>query len=150
MVFPGIEHVRWANASVVLRSEQVMKPDPRSTTAPKLILQAIHLDLTAAMEAIMRDKFDVLLRRNEYIVRINVRLHQDQTLGTEHHYTATAQIEIGGPDLVASADGKEAYDVIDELVEKLDRQLKTRQGRRKDKRNHPHSTEIDAALPKVE
>lgn len=128
----------------------IMKPAPSETTGPRIILQAIHVELTEAMQQIMRDKFAVLLRHNDYIVRINVRLHQDQTLGTEHHYTATGQIEIGGPDLVASAEGKEAYDVLDELVEKLDRQLKSRQGRRKGKRNHPQSPEIDAALPKIE
>jgi putative sigma-54 modulation protein len=115
----------------------------------RIILQGIHVELTDAMQAVMRGKFEALLRHNEYIVRINVRLHQDQKLGTEHHYSATAQIEIGGPDLIASADGKEAYEVIDELVEKLDRQLKSRQGRRKDKRNHPHAPEINAPLPKV-
>lgn len=102
------------------------------------------------MLSVIQDKLSVLLGHNEYIVRINVRIHQDQTMGTEHHYTATGQIEIGGPDLVATAEGKEAYTVIDELVEKLDRQLGRRQGRRKDKRNHPHAPEISADLPKVE
>lgn len=116
----------------------------------RIILQGIHVELTDAMQSVMREKFGTLLRHNDYIVRINVRLHQDQTLGTERHYSGTAQIEIGGPDIVASADGKEAYDVIDELVDKLDRQLKTRQGRRKDKRNHPHAPEIEAPLPKIE
>lgn len=127
-----------------------MKPDPRVTTGPRIILQGIHFELTDALEQIMRDKFAVLLRHNDYIVRINVRMHRDQTMGTESHFTATGQIEIGGPDLVASAEGKDAYDVVDELVEKLDRQLKSRQGRRKDKRNHPQAPEIDAALPKTD
>ena len=53
-------------------------------------------------------------------------------------------------DVIEASNGKEAYDVIDELVEKLDRQLKSRQGRRKDKRNHPHAPELNAPLPKVE
>lgn len=127
-----------------------MKPDPDQTSASKLVLQAIHFDLTEAMEQVIRDKFAVLLRHNEYIVRVNVRIHQDQTMGTERHFTATGQIEIGGPDLVASAEGKEAYVVLDELVEKLDRLLSRRQGRRKDKRNHPAAPEIDVVLPKVE
>lgn len=127
-----------------------MKPDPDQTSASKLVLQAIHFDLTEAMEQVIRDKFAVLLRHNDYIVRVNVRIHQDQTMGTERHFTATGQIEIGGPDLVASAEGKEAYVVLDELVEKLDRLLSRRQGRRKDKRNHPEAPEIDAVLPKVE
>lgn len=127
-----------------------MRPSVSDELDSKLIIQGIHLDLSEAMRAVIREKFGVLLRHNEYIVRINLRLHRDQTLGTDHHYSATAQIEIGGPDLVASADGKEAYDVLDELVEKLDRQLKSRQDRRKDKRNHPHPTEFKANLPKTQ
>lgn len=115
----------------------------------RIIMQGIHVELTAAMQNAIREKFAVLLRHEERIIRINVRLHQDQTLGTEHHYTATAQIEIGGPDLVASFDGKDAYDVLDGLVAKLDRLLRQRAGRRKDKRNHPHDVELDAELPKV-
>lgn len=127
-----------------------MNPESTDTFASKLKIQGIHFELTEAMQNIMHEKFGVLLRHNEYIIRVNVRIHQDQTLGTEHHYTATGQIEISGPDLVASAEGKDAYDVMDQLVEKLDRQLEKRHGRRKDRRNHPQSPEIEAALPKME
>jgi putative sigma-54 modulation protein len=137
---------RWRDAVVCER----MNSDSTDALLSKIKLQGIHLDLTEAMQNIIREKVATLLRRNEYIVRINVRLHQDQRLGTEHHYTATGQIEIAGPDLVASAEGKEAYDVIDQLVEKLDRQLERRHDRRKDQRNHPHAPEIETALPKIE
>ncbi|MDF3058885.1 MAG: sigma 54 modulation protein/ribosomal protein [Rariglobus sp.] len=116
----------------------------------KLIIQGVHLELTEALQAAIREKFAVLLRHNEFIVRINVRLAQDQTLGNEHHYRATAQIEIGGPDLVATADGKEAYSVMDELVEKLTRLLERRHGLRKDRRNHPREIELDANIPKAD
>src|SRR5215217_1434851 len=126
-----------------------MNSDTTSDLSSKIILQGIHFDLTEAMQNIMREKFAVLLRHNDYIVRINVRLHQDQRLGNEHHYTGTAQIEIRGPDLVASAEGKDAYDVLDVLVDKLDRQLERRHGKRKDARNHPSAPDIDIDLPKA-
>ena len=128
----------------------MMNPEPSENVPSKIKLQAIHFELTEAMENILHEKLGVLLRHNDYIIRINVRLHQDQTMGTERHYTATAQIEIGGPDLVASAEGKEAYEVIDALVEKLDRLVERRHGKRKDRRNHPESPEIGAGLPTVE
>jgi putative sigma-54 modulation protein len=127
-----------------------MNPEDESQDInSRLKLQGVHLDLTAAMQEVMREKFAVLLRHNDYIIRVNVRLQQDQRIGNEHHYTATAQIEIGGPDIIASAEGKEAYAVLDELVAKLDRQLERRHGRRKDNRNHPHEVDIDVDLPKV-
>lgn len=118
--------------------------------AAKIILQGVHLELTPAMQNIMREKFSVLLRHNEYIVRINVRLNKDQTRGRQSHYTATGQIEIGGPDLVARVEGDDAYNVIDGLVDKLDELLLDRHERRKDKRNHPRDVDIDVDLPKVQ
>ncbi len=112
-------------------------------------MQGIHVELTDAMKTMIREKFGRLLGRNERIIRIHVRLHQDQTMGTERHYTLTSHIEIGGPDLVATAEGTEAYDLIDQVVEKLDLLLDRRHGRRKDKRNHPHDVELESELPKV-
>jgi putative sigma-54 modulation protein len=115
----------------------------------KIHMQGVHIDLTAAMQNVIREKFSVLLRHNERIVRVNVRLHQDQTRGKKHHYTATGQIEIGGPDIVATVKGEDAYSVLDGLVEKLDEQLRELHERRKDKRNHPQEVELEAELPKV-
>jgi putative sigma-54 modulation protein len=115
----------------------------------KIIMQGVHVELTAAMQAVIREKFSILLRHNERIVRVNVRLHQDQTRGKNYHYSATGQIEIGGPDIVATVKGEDAYNVLDGLVEKLDEQLRERHERRKDKRNHPQDVEIDTVLPKV-
>src|SRR6478672_9897036 len=103
--------------------------------ASKIIMQGVHIDLTAAMQNVIRDKFSVLLRHNEWIVRINIRLQQDQKRGNNHHFTATGHIEIGGPDIVATVKGDDAYGVIDSLAENLDEQLRERHERRKDKRN---------------
>ena len=115
----------------------------------KIILQGIHFDLTPAMQNTVREKFAVLLRHNTWIVRVHVRIHQDQTRGTKHHYTATGQIELRGPDIVASVKGDDAYSVLDGLVEKLDEQLRERHERLKGKRNHPADIELASNLPKV-
>lgn len=127
-----------------------MKPlDTSDDLASKIILQGIHVELTPAMQEIMRDKFSGLLRHNPFILRIDVRLHSTQTLGKNHLYRVSAQVEIGGPDLNASAEAPEAYDAIDEVVAKLTQLLERRHGRRKDKRNHPQDIELESALPKV-
>lgn len=118
--------------------------------ASRIILQGVHVELTPAMQNIMRGKFLVLLRHNEYIVRLNVRLNKDQTHGRQSHYTATGHIEISGPDIVAHVEGDDAYNVIDGLVDKLDQLLLDRHERRKDRRNHPHGVELDAPIPKME
>lgn len=117
--------------------------------AAKILMQGIHVDLTPGLQAAIREKFETLLQHNERIIRLNVRLHKDQTLGTEHHFTATGQVELSGPDLVAHADDKDAYVALDKLSQKLDQLLERRHDRRKDKRNHPHGIELAADLPKV-
>jgi len=127
-----------------------MKPIPQSDLETKLILQGVHLELTDALQQTLREKFGRLLARNEHIIRIEARVRLDQTIGTEHHYTVVAQIVIGGPDLVASAEGKEVYNLIDEVVEKLDHLLERRHGKRKDSRNHPKNVEVGGAIPKTE
>jgi putative sigma-54 modulation protein len=116
----------------------------------KIIMQGVHIELTEAMKNAIREKFGRLLRHNPWIIRFNIRLHQDQTVGRDHHYTATGQMEIGGPDLVASVEGNDPYSLFDELEGKLDTLLRRRHGIRKDKRNHPHDVELEANLPKVE
>lgn len=130
-----------------------MKPkasDLSDDLGSKIILQGIHLDLSPSLQETIRDKLSVLLRHNPYILRIHVRLHANQALGQNHRYRASAQVEIGGPDFNASAEGAEAYDVIDELVAKLTKLLERRHGLHKDRRNHPHEIELQTGgIPKA-
>ncbi len=129
-----------------------MKPkdtDLSDDLGAKILMQGIQVELTASLQNAIRDKFAVLLRHNPYIIRINVRLHSNQTRGQSHLYRASGQIEIGGPDLNASAESPEAYDALDLLVAKFTKLLERRHGLRKDRRNHPHEIELAAAIPKA-
>ncbi|MEO7736931.1 MAG: ribosome-associated translation inhibitor RaiA [Candidatus Dojkabacteria bacterium] len=120
------------------------------TQPDKITMQGVHLELTEAMQNVIREKFSALLRHNDRIIRINVRLRSDQKVGShQHHYSATGEIEISGPNLIANTEGMDAYVVLDELVVTLDRLLERRHGQRKDKRNHPHQVELDTELPKT-
>ncbi len=117
--------------------------------AAKIIMQGIHVELTPALQTAILEKFETLLRHDERIIRLNVRLHKDQHVGRDYHYTATAQAEVSGPDLIAQAEDKDAYVALEKLSQKLDHLLERRHDRRKDKRNHPHSIELESDLPKV-
>lgn len=113
--------------------------------ASKIAMQGIHVELTPALQNAIRDKCAVILRHDARIIRLHVRLHRDQTLGSESHFTVTSRIEIGGPDLVASVEGKDAYSALDALVEKLDRLLERRHGLRKEQRKLPAGAGIARA-----
>jgi putative sigma-54 modulation protein len=103
----------------------------------KLNFQGVHIELTEAMRTRVHDRLAGVLRHNADIVRINIRLHHDQATSAGAHYTATAQVEIGGPDAIASAAGTDAYAVLEELAEKLSRQLERRHDRLKQPRTSP-------------
>ena len=111
----------------------------------KLLMQGIHVELTPSMQERIRDKFTVVLSRSDEIIRVHVHLHLDQKSGSVNHFTAKGRIEIGGPDLTATAEGEDAYGVIDGLANKLDHLLERRHGLHKDRRHQRPA----AAAPEV-
>lgn len=113
------------------------------------IVRGVHLDLTEALRQAVANKAERLLRHNDYIIRIRIDLELDKTKDINHKFIAKGHIEIGGPDLIASVASEDRDKSIDLLVDKLDRLLERRHGIRKDKRNHPHATEIASGLPKT-
>jgi putative sigma-54 modulation protein len=122
---------------------------PRPVDAEKFIIRGIHLDLTDALRQIAAEKAARLLRHNDHIVRIRVDLELDKTRGAADQFIAKGRVEISGPDLIASVHSEDAYKSLDLLVDKLDSLLRARHGLRKDKRNHPHATDLEAELPKT-
>jgi len=117
--------------------------------ASKLIVRGVHLDLTEALRQAVANKAERLLRHNDYIIRVRIDLELDKTKDINHRFIAKGHIEIGGPDLLASVSCEDCYKSIDLLVDKLDRLLERRHGIRKDKRNHPHATDLATELPKT-
>lgn len=114
----------------------------------RLIASGIHLDLTPALKAVIREKVGKLLRHEPRMVRVRLDLEHDQTKGAGEQFVAKGRIEIGGPDLLAQAATADAYRSVDEVVAKLDRALRKRAADRKGKRNHPRPPEI-GEIPKT-
>ncbi|MCW5549259.1 MAG: ribosome-associated translation inhibitor RaiA [Opitutaceae bacterium] len=123
-------------------------PTPEDLAA-KLIIRGIHLDLTDALRNIVTQKAERLLRHNEHLIRIRIDLEHDKTRGSADQFIAKGHLEIGGPDLLASVATEDCYKSIDLLMDKLDRLIRRRHRRFKDKRNHPHAVELTDALPKT-
>lgn len=120
--------------------------NPTEDSASKIILQGVHLELTAALQNTLRERISVLLRHDPRIVRIHVRLTQEQARGRNPLFSAAGRVELSGPDLVASVEGDEAYSLIDRLVDRLDEQLSDRHDRRTDKRNAGSHDDLAAKL----
>lgn len=126
-----------------------MTPLTPEVIGAKLILRGIHINLTESMKAAVHEKVARLLRHEPRIDRIRIDVDHDKTKGSKPHFIAKGQIEIGGPDLVASVDSDDAYKSVDLLMDKLDGLLRKRHSALKEKRHHPHAVELDVTLPKA-
>jgi putative sigma-54 modulation protein len=117
----------------------------------ELIISGRHLELTESLKTFVREKTEKLFRHEDRIVRIRIELEVDriQTRAKDYLFTAKGIIEIMGPDMVASETSEDMHKSIDLLVSKLDRMIRRRSRLAKVKRNHPHSVEIPALLPKI-
>lgn len=126
---------------------------PSKTTLPadsRIIVRAVHFNLSAALETAAREKAVRLLRHEDRIIRIRLDLEHDKTRNPLHAFVAKGHIEIRGPDLIASVDSDEPQTALDALIDKLDSLLRKRASAAKTKRHHPHGVEIPARIPKVE
>lgn len=101
----------------------------------KIHVQGIHLTLTPALTQAMHEKAERLLRHNSHIIRVRIDLEFHDNKTPEERFTAKAQVEIDGPDLVASATSEDGYKSVDLLVDKLDKLIRERHAKRVHGRN---------------
>lgn len=77
-----------------------------------------HVEVTASLKAVTLDKFNKLERHFDKITSINVTFDVEKL-----RQIAEASIFVAKGELHAKAESEDMYAAIDELVEKLDRQL---------------------------
>ncbi len=102
-----------------------MNSDNTLNLGDKLIIRGIHLNLTDAMKTVISTKAERLLRHEPRIVRIRINVEPHWADGRTH-FEAKGHIEISGPDCHVSAVSEDGYNAIDQLIDKLDRQLRKR------------------------
>ena len=120
-----------------------------SSAADRLIVRGIHLELTDAIRDAVAEKSARLFRHEDHIVRLRIDLEHDKTQHVNHRFVAKGQIEIRGPDLIASVTCDDAYKSVDLLVDKLDGLLRKRHSHHKEKTHHPRAVELTDELPKT-
>jgi len=77
-----------------------------------------HVDLTDSLNGFIEQKFEKLERHYDHITQVHVVLSVEKL---QHQAEATAHVT--GAELFANADAQDMYTAIDQLVDKLDRQL---------------------------
>jgi putative sigma-54 modulation protein len=84
----------------------------------QITISGHHLDLTDPLKAYVHSKLERLGNHSDFITNIHVTL---TVVKLDH--TAEAIVHVNGKDVFADAKNGDMYAAIDQLVDKLDRQL---------------------------
>lgn len=107
----------------------------------KILVSGVHLEITPALRAAAVKKAARLLRHQIKLVRVRISL--ELVNSDRSSFVAKGQIEIAGPDLIASVASDDGYKSIDLLVDRLDRMLRERTRTLANRRNNrPEGTEF--------
>jgi putative sigma-54 modulation protein len=102
-----------------------------------LTISGQHLEVTPAMRSYVTTKLDRVIRHFDQVVDVKVRLTVDNQKEKERRQRAECNIHVKGNDLFAESSHEDLYAAVDELVDKLDRQVVSHKERRQD---HHHET----------
>jgi putative sigma-54 modulation protein len=100
-----------------------------------LTISGHHLEVTPALRGYVTSKLDRITRHFDQVVDVKVLLTVDNMKEKELRQRAECNVRVKGRDLFAESSHADLYAAVDELTDKLDRQV----GRYKDKtHNHHH------------
>jgi len=111
-----------------------------------LTISGHHLDVSPALREYVRTKLDRVTRHFDQVVDINVLLSVENLKEKERRQRAEVTLHVKGRDIFVEQSHEDLYAAIDQLMDKLDRQV----CRHKDKlQDHHHvaAKRLDAAAP---
>ena len=102
-----------------------------------LTISGHHLEVTPALRSYVTDKLDRITRHFDQVVDVKVLLSIENQTEKERRQKAECNIHVKGNDMFAESAHQDLYAAVDDLVDKLDRQVV----RHKDRiRNHHHES----------
>ena len=100
-----------------------------------LTISGHHLEVTPALRSYVTTKLDRIMRHFDQVVDVKVLLTIENQKEKERRQRAECSIRVKGSDMFAQSAHADLYAAVDELVDKLDRQVVRHKGRVK---NHHH------------
>ena len=102
-----------------------------------LTISGHHLEVTPALRSYVTTKLDRITRHFDQLVDIKVLLSVEKQKEKDKRQRAECNIHVKGNDMFAESSHEDLYAAVDELVDKLDRQV----GRHKEKiKDHQHES----------
>ncbi|MBL8372949.1 MAG: ribosome-associated translation inhibitor RaiA [Burkholderiaceae bacterium] len=88
-----------------------------------LTISGHHLEVTPALRTYVTGKLDRITRHFDQVVDVKVLLTVEKQKEKEKRQRAECNIHVKGSDLFAESAHEDLYAAVDELVDKLDRQV---------------------------
>ena len=114
-----------------------------------VIISANHFDLTESIKNIVHQKVEKLFQHENRIIRLRVELEEVKNSKSKDMFVARGVLERRGPSIVVSESTEDLYKSIDQMVIKVDRQLRRSSRLDRVKRKQPHEIDLPSSLPKV-
>ena len=110
-----------------------------------LTISGHHLDVTPALREYVTNKLYRITRHFDQVVHITVLLSVEKLSEKERRQKAEVTLHVKGKDLFAECASEDLYAAIDQLMDKLDRQVVRHKGKVQDHHHEP-AKRIDATL----
>ena len=91
-----------------------------------------HLEVTPALRGYVISKLDRITRHFDQVVDVKVLLTVDNMKEKDSRQRAECNVHVKGRDIFAESSHADLYAAVDELVDKLDRQVVRHKDRLKD------------------
>ena len=102
-----------------------------------LTISGHHLEVSPALRAYVVSKLERVLRHFDRVIRVNVLLSQHNEAQKEGRQRVECSIHVKGNALHAGSKHLNLYAAIDELIDKLDRQIVSHKTRIQNTRSTP-------------
>jgi putative sigma-54 modulation protein len=88
-----------------------------------LTISGHHLEVTPALREYVLNKLDRITRHFDQVVDVNVLLRVEKMKEKERRQTAEVTLRVKGRDIFVEQAHEDLYAAIDQLMDKLDRQV---------------------------
>ena len=102
-----------------------------------LTISGHHLEVTPALRTYVTGKLDRITRHFDQVVDVKVLLSIENQTEKERRQKAECNIHVKGNDMFAESAHEDMYAAVDELMDKLDRQVVKHKDRLQ---NHHHES----------
>ena len=110
-----------------------------------LTISGHHLEVTPALREYVLTKLDRVTRHFDQVVDINVLLSVEKLKEKERRQKAEVNVHVKGKDIFCETSHEDLYAAIDQLMDKLDRQVVKHKGRLQD-HHHESPKRMDGTI----